>query len=314
MTSKSRFVGPGSTVKNTLFLIILLGIGVALYFRLRYLLSPPAPKSTQNPNQSVSSSPGEILITFTKRSPLSGPRDLARRLGLSRADVEPDYDLSARPFRAYVPKPDPKQPYGIFVYLNYKDSTGIPSSWMETLDKTHTLFITPVCHHGIDPRFSGSVPLWQTLGLAFDAVENLKQKYAIDPQRMYLMTFNDGGMRAALTCSDVFSGMVVCYDLSYFEPVYVPDREGFYTASFPEPPDKLLKMAMGKPLILIADDFRTRNKHPRLLVEQMRAEGFEHILPIELSLNTDVHYPDFASKWFSETALPFLDRRQVKMP
>jgi hypothetical protein len=80
MTSKSRFVGPGSTVKNTLFLIMLLGIGIALYFRLRYLLSPPAPKSTQIQNQSVSSSPGEILITFTKRSPLSGPRDLARRL------------------------------------------------------------------------------------------------------------------------------------------------------------------------------------------------------------------------------------------
>jgi hypothetical protein len=308
MTLRSRIFAPGSAVKNSFYLICLLAIVVGLYFRLRYVFAPLPRSTAGQPNAE------ETLFTFTQRSPLSAPSELARRLRLKASDVTPDYDLAKRPFRAYVPRENPDQPYGLFVYLNYKDSDSVATPWEPTLDKTHTIFITPECHYGLNSNFPDSVPMWQMLGLAFDAVDNLKQKYPINPDRIYLMTVNDGAMQMVLAGSDVFTGLVVCYGLAYFEPVNLPDYSWHFDASFLKPPAQLLKTAMQRPLILISDDFKTRDNYGRLLVEQMKAEGFQHILPMELSTSSDVHYPNFAPKWFSETALPFLDRLQSGLP
>lgn len=129
---------------------------------------------------------GELDLTFTQRSPLSSPAAMAERLDLKLSDLGADYDLSQRPFKAYVPSNyDPKVPVGIFVYLGYKDSSDTPPLWDPVLEKHHLIFITPVCHSGT--HYANAVPVWQSVGLAFDAVENLKRQYSIDTKRIYLM-------------------------------------------------------------------------------------------------------------------------------
>ena len=299
------FVARGTALKNSLLLVCLIGVAIGLYFRLRYVLAPLPARTVQQPNSE------ETLFTFTQRSALSAPQLLASRLRLRPTDLTPDYDLAKCPYRAYVPKENPRSPYGIFVYLNYKDSDSVATLWEPTLDNTHTLFITPICHHGSASNFPSSVPAWQMLGLAFDAVENLRQKYPVDPRRIYLMTVNDGAMQTAIAGSDVFTGMIVCYGLAYYEPVSLPDNRGSFPKAFPQPPPQLLQKAMHRPLILISDDFKPQDNYGRLLVEQMKIDGFDHILPLELSISQDVHYPNFSTHWFSETALPFLDSQNA---
>src|SRR6516162_10475058 len=73
---------------------------------------------------------GDIDLTFTERSPLSKPEELARRMNLKESEVSPDYDLSKCPFKAYVPTNyDPSVPVGVFVYFGYKDTIGTPPTW-----------------------------------------------------------------------------------------------------------------------------------------------------------------------------------------
>src|ERR1700689_4776524 len=116
---------------------------------------------------------GEFDLTFTERSPLSTPKELARRLNLKPASLGADYDLSKRPFKAYVPRNyDPATSVGVFVYLGYKDSVSTPPLWKPVVEQSHMIFITPVCHFGTE--YSPSVPMWQMAGLALDAVYNLK--------------------------------------------------------------------------------------------------------------------------------------------
>jgi hypothetical protein len=89
---------------------------------------------------------GEVDLTFTQRSPLSTPKEIARRL---KANPDKDYDLSTLPFKAYVPTNyDPAVPHGLFVYLGYKDSVSTPPQWHAMLEQHHLIFITPVCHTG----------------------------------------------------------------------------------------------------------------------------------------------------------------------
>ena len=69
---------------------------------------------------------GTYTATFTQRSPLSNPRELAIRLGQKK--LEPDYDLTKTEFIVHVPPNyDPAKPIGLIVLLNYKQVGDAPT-------------------------------------------------------------------------------------------------------------------------------------------------------------------------------------------
>ncbi len=184
---------------------------------------------------------GEVDFTFTQRSPISKPKELARRLNLKPRDMGDDYDLSQRPFKACVPKNyDPATPVGIFVYLGYKDTVSVPPLWEPVLENSHLIFISPVCHSG--EHYQPSVPMWQTMGLALDAVFNLKNQYAIDPMRVYLMSWDPGSTQMSIAVSDVFTGCIDTGDLSYFKQLTAADGH-YWPPTGSWPPDDLVRLA-----------------------------------------------------------------------
>jgi hypothetical protein len=247
---------------------------------------------------------GELDLTFTERSPLSTPKELARRLNLKPADVATDYDLSKKPYKAYVPTNyDPATPVGIIVYLGYKDSVSTPPLWKPVLDESHLIFITPVCHFG--DLYAPSIPLWQTVGLALDAVNNLKHQYAIDSKRIYLMSW-DESMRVSIATADVFTGFIVTYDLGWLESI----RSGnlIYPSAFSPPPAELLHDAENAPFFRIDDASPELVKANERIAGAMRRRGFEHVMRAGLSNSDDLHYPNFKAEWFSQQAMPFLDK------
>ena len=256
---------------------------------------------------------GELDLTFTQRSPLSDPKELARRLHLKPADVKEDYDLSQRPFKAYVPKNfDAAVPVGIFVYLGYKDTVATPPLWEPVLDKSHLIFISPVCHSG--QAYPPAVPLWQTMGLAIDAVHNLKNQYTINDKRIYLMSCNEGSTQISIATSDVFTGFVSVFDHNYSGRITLPDGR-FYPPSFPRPPAELFRQSQSLPFFAIgelANDQETQGYKFKLAA--MTRDGFKHVKYAGLSLTEDLHFPNFKAEWFSQQALPFLDQFSVAPP
>jgi hypothetical protein len=248
---------------------------------------------------------GEIDLTFTERSPISNPREMARRLNLKPADVASDYDLSTLPYKAYVPvNYDRATPVGIFVYLGYKNTTNTPPEWRPVLDKNHLIFISPVCHAG--NAYPPAVPMWQALGMAMDAVHNLRKRYAIDDKRLYLMSWDEGSTLMAMASSDVFTGFVVTFDPQYCVKMTLPDGR-FYEPKFAAPPGPLYKQSLRHGIFLISDPSPDMQAAYNLKLATMKRNGFAHLEMTPLSNMDDLHFPNFKAEWFEKTVLPFLD-------
>jgi hypothetical protein len=252
---------------------------------------------------------GEIELTFTQRSPLSTRKELARRLSVKEAELGADYDLATRPFKAYVPPSySPAVPHGVFVYLGYKDSVEWPVPWEPVLDKAHLIFIMPECHHG--DQYPNQVPLWQVMGLAFDAVENVKRLYNVDTRRVYLMSFHEGSLQMSLGAADVFTGMLCVFDDTYFRKI-APRGYGPRLAKFLPPPGPLLQQAKRRPIALLHSTFEP-HMSPRDVLDAMTSDGFN--VMSQLAGTEDVHYPNLKPEWFEQNVLPFLDKTALSAP
>jgi len=248
---------------------------------------------------------GEFQGSFTFRDPLSARSQIAGRLKLSEKEMGDDYVLSERPFWIYVPANyDPGTAYGIVVYLGYKDSPSTPPLWQAVADKAHLIFITPVCHGGA--QYPPSVPQWQMVGLALDAVQNLKRQYNIDSSRIYQMSWNSGSMQAALATADVFTGFIITFDHTWCEPLTLSDGRS-YKPTFAHPAYSLFSQARHRAFYIIEEEPSGADQPPALRERVMKREGFTHIKDAQLSLRDDLHYPLFKAEWFEQDALPFLD-------
>jgi hypothetical protein len=250
---------------------------------------------------------GEFDLTFTQRSPLSARSELAQRLNLKESAMGDDYDLSKCPFKTYVPANyDPSVPVGIFVYLGYKDSVSTPPQWHPVLDASHLIFITPTWHSS--NQYAPAIPLWQSAGLALDAVDNLEKLYKIDTKRIYGMAWNEGATPIAFATSDVFTGFVMSMDPGWYRRVWVGNM--YYEITISPPPEgKFISLAQPHPFVLISEKGTDARSDPvARKASEMKREDFDHILQIGLSLSDDLHYPNFSAEWFGQQVLPFLDK------
>src|SRR5271155_207218 len=108
---------------RALILFVAMLVGVALPHLCEADPAPATPPATL-------AKTGEFYRSFTFRDHLSAPSQIAARLKLDEKEMGGDYNLSDRPFWIYVPSNyDPATPYGIIVYLGYKDSLSTPPLW-----------------------------------------------------------------------------------------------------------------------------------------------------------------------------------------
>jgi hypothetical protein len=179
---------------------------------------------------------GDIKLTFSQRSPLSSPKEIARRISLKESDLAGgDYDLTTFVFRAYIPPNyDPHASYGVFVYLGNHDANSVTTKWEPLFDKSHMIYIAPDWH--------APMVEWQLIGLGFDAIDNLKRLYNIDTHRLYDMWLNSGSLLMPVTGADFYTGMIMSEDWDYYRKIEVPGK-GYHDADFQLPPSDLLRKA-----------------------------------------------------------------------
>src|SRR5579862_8860337 len=78
--------------------------------------------------QDVVFKPGDVVLHFTKRSPMSSKDEIGHRLNVKDAEMTDDYDLSQCAFHIYFPVDfDTSVPQGVIVYLGDKDTDATPA-------------------------------------------------------------------------------------------------------------------------------------------------------------------------------------------
>jgi predicted esterase len=194
----------------------------------------------QEPSTLPALQTGAFHIAFTEPDPRSALPAQTERYSI-RGDAMQRYSLADESFEAYVPHPyDPTKPYGVFVWVSASDRGSLPRGWRDSLEQLHLIAIganNSGNERGVAVR----------LGLAMDAVHNLKKQYAIDDTRIYIGGNSGGGKIASMLgvlFPDVFNGSVPIVGVAYFSAIPLADdpRRG-WAASYAKPSAKWLEMS-----------------------------------------------------------------------
>jgi predicted esterase len=147
---------------------------------------------------------GRFQPTFSERSPLTNVDELRRRRDLSRVGgwpMKPDYDLATQSFVAYVPPSyRPNVPHGLIVWIS-PGPPDVEPAWFDVLARHKLIWVSP----DVMRDNTGLI----RIGLPIDGVHNMKARYNIDDERIYVAGFSGGGLHASELVHifpDVFRG------------------------------------------------------------------------------------------------------------
>lgn len=203
----------------------------------------------------------ESDVVFTQYSPLSRNAEIARRalppLTYRRivealaarhdALAEQTIDLAREKFDIYIPDgAPPPAGYGLLVFIAPWPNATRPNVWRGPLDR-HQLIFVAAQRSGNDMNvFDRRLPL------ALLAYENVRARFPIDPQRVYV-TGLSGGSRvaeiAALAYPDVFRGALLNAGA---DPI--DGQDGIY-----KPPAELFRRFQHTRLVYITGDEDVEN-------------------------------------------------------
>jgi predicted esterase len=152
---------------------------------------------------------GRLHLTFSKRSPASSDEEICRRTGFLNGAILDEaqkgllkYDLAGESFEVFVPSTYKSNvPHGLFVWISAGDAE-VPPGWLDVFRKHKLIWISA-------NNTGNSRPGTNRMGLALDAVHNMKQLYNINKDRIYISGFSGGGNAASYLIrgyADVFSG------------------------------------------------------------------------------------------------------------
>jgi poly(3-hydroxybutyrate) depolymerase len=268
---------------------------------------PPDPPLRAEP------APGATTtLTFTTRSDLSSQHEIATRTGrpLPPADMEKvDYNLADESFEVYAPAAyTGDKPFGLLVFVNPHPSGRLPRQYQAAIDKHRLIFVSPN-KVGNDRVFRNR------MGLAIDAVTNMKTRYRIDPERVYVSGISGGGRISSMLgfCyPDVFRGGVYIIGCNSYRTVQSTEQKipetgkfGYFFPSFKQPAAPLFKLARTQSRhVLITGDFDGNREQTWLYYQGFVRDKFEHVTYYQVP-GMGHQAPD--ADWF-DAALDFLDQ------
>lgn len=265
-------------------------VNVALLVSLVTCFVARAQESAPHPGEGAARI-GTYTTKLTERSPLTEPKELAKRLG--EKTVTETNDFARQEFLVHVPDDyDPARPMGLLVWLSYKNPDEPPVTVLDILKQRRLIFVSPkVMPATNDGRCA----------VAVDAVHGMKQRYAIDDRRVFLLCYVNPPhpARIAFAAPDVFTGSFLRW-ASYFKKVTDRPTRKEYPPMFATPPE--WARARAHPFVLSSD----QPELLKLIMDQMRADGFKRLKAVETNYQ-NAHYPDPTPKWFTEV-IEFLDQ------
>lgn len=167
----------------------------------------------------AAASAGELLENqvFDRYSPLVAADEFSRRVftptthdrlqrfqaHLGRKAIEHTVDLADERFEVYVPSRKPETGYGLLVYISPEDNVSITRHWKRALDRSGVIYVSARRSGNTHNVYERRIPL------ALHAYENIRARYAIDPNRVVISGYSGGSrtaIRTAAAYADVFTG------------------------------------------------------------------------------------------------------------
>jgi pimeloyl-ACP methyl ester carboxylesterase len=186
------------------------------------------------PATSPASGPGEFDLSFEQRSPLSSIDVQHARYGVERA--KPNiYQLAEEKFVVRVPAEyDGSAGWGLLIWSSPgRRGGGVPDDWQSLLAKKKLIWAS--AYDAGNDRGVGA-----RVGLALDAVHNLRQQYKLDERRTYVAGVSGGAKvaeMAAMAFPEVFDGAICCAGANWYKDTPVPGQPGkAWQQSFRKPP------------------------------------------------------------------------------
>jgi hypothetical protein len=175
---------------------------------------PPLVASEQETNDLVTGL--QRNVTFSAYSPLSASLEVARRSLSPLANVEiaklsarlrpQAVDLAQERFSAYVPAQHPPQGYALLVFVPPWQDSHLPPGWAVVLDELGVIFVSAAKSGNEENVIDRRIPL------AVLGAYNMMQRYAVNPDRVYVGGFSGGSrvaMKIALAYPDMFRGVLL---------------------------------------------------------------------------------------------------------
>jgi hypothetical protein len=183
------------------------------------ILAAGCSPALQAPKGAPEAKTGTYTTTFTDRNPLSALAEMTRR----HPNLKPsDYTLSDESFGVTVPAAyKPENPYGLLVYINSYDSSDVEENYKGLLEKQRLIWIAA-------KKSGNDRPTPARMGMALDAVFNMKKLYAIDPDRVYVMGISGGGRVTSFLAPaypDVFRGAIYLIGCNSLAAKVSPDLQ-----------------------------------------------------------------------------------------
>jgi predicted esterase len=230
---------------------------------------------------------GAYHTNFTDRSPQSVIEYQARRFGwnmtqLRASEYEKDYDLSAESFEVNVPDSyKPGDGWGLFVWVSPGGRGNLHEGWRDVLQKHKLVWIGP-------NKIGNERAIWCRMGLAIDAVHNMKKIYNIDPNRVYIAGASGGGRISSMlgVCyPDVFKGGMYIIGCNYYREMTAPNTGGkVWHRGYAPPPAEILNQAKKNVShVLLTGETDGNREQTKIYYEQgFKKDGFLHVTYIEV--------------------------------
>jgi predicted esterase len=159
-------------------------------------------------------------VVFEAYSPLSENAELLRRMlsplaahvvdqALARSKkilTAQSIDLSAERFVVHAPPQAPTGGYGVLVFISPNQEAKVPAGWEPILDQYGVIYVSAERSGNAEDVLGRRMPL------ALLALENIRRRYNLDPDKIYIGGFSGGArvaLRVALDYPDVFRGALL---------------------------------------------------------------------------------------------------------
>jgi len=239
----------------------------------------PDPAARLKPGPLPKAQPPYQLVQFSERSPLSSVEAQCKLMRIRPEPMDPDYDLENESFFLVAPK---GQKLGLFVYISPSSQGTVPGHMLAVLAKHKLIYVSP--NHAGNPR-----SVLHRMGLALDAVHNLRKRFYLDPDRIYIGGISGGGRTASmlgLLYPRVFTGAFPMIGVNYSRPIQVPgEAKGRMWASAIPPLNashfNYLKQNSRFVLLTGEKDFN-RVETKAKFEEGFQKDGFRHVHYLEV--------------------------------
>ena len=241
-------------------------------------------------------------MQFQLAAPYSSSSELRRRLSRGQAHMPP-YEITKEKFRLLIPEsfsPGANSTnWGLLVWVSPSDSPNVPAEW-EPLLARHKLLLIGAYNAG-NQRNS-----FDRFRLAVDASHNIRQRFRLDPKRIYVSGFSGGGRIASMLgvgYGDIFRGTLPICGVNFYTDLPAEGGKTFEHSYIPDSGIAALARTNGRFALLTGESDPNRENTKAAYEHGFRKYTFSHVLYLEVP---KMGHAIPSAEWI-EKALDFLD-------